>query len=222
MIDVILWRHGQTDYNVAGRVQGRVDIPLNATGRAQAEAGAERLEDVLRSLIGAREPGAGQTAACRIVSSPLARARATAQALAARLAVEVTAHPGLAERDFGRWEGLTAEEIRAGWPDAYAVWRTGQDPQGVDVEPRRAVGQRFSEAVRSLADAAGEGPLVIVAHGSAITQGTTALLGMDASSWFGLRGLDNAHWARLCSSSRVPGWELHDWNDGAEPTALLP
>ncbi|BAW93374.1 phosphoglycerate mutase [Actinomyces sp. Chiba101] len=222
MTDIILWRHGQTDYNVGRRVQGRVDIPLNAVGRAQAEAGAELLADVLRSPGGAHEAEGGASAPCTIVSSPLRRARATAQALAARLAVEVTTHPGLAERDFGQWEGLTVEEIESGWPDAYAMWRTGHDPQGVEVEPRSAVGRRFSDAVRSLAATAGQGPLVVVAHGSAITQGTTALLGMDASSWFGLRGLDNAHWARLRSSHRTPGWELRDWNAGAEPTALLP
>ena len=222
MTNVILWRHGQTDYNLGGRVQGRVDIPLNATGQAQAEAGAERLEDYLGSLVAVTGPGGGAPAPCQIVSSPLSRARATAQALAVRLAAEVTTHPGLAERDFGMWEGLTAEEIEKGWPDAYAVWRTGHDPQGVEVEPRRAVGQRFSDAVRSLAATTGEGPLIVVAHGSAITQGTTALLGMDASTWFGLRGLDNAHWARLRSSHRDPGWELVDWNAGAAPTALLP
>ena len=67
MTDLVLWRHGETDHKVAGRVQGRVDVPLNATGTAQAVQAARALAALRPS---------------RIVSSPLARARATAQVLA--------------------------------------------------------------------------------------------------------------------------------------------
>ena len=67
MTDLILWRHGQTDYNSQGRIQGRVDVPLNETGRDQARRAAEDIAAL------------GPT---RIVSSPLVRARDTAEALA--------------------------------------------------------------------------------------------------------------------------------------------
>ena len=63
MTDLILWRHGQTDYNLQGRIQGRDDIPLNETGREQARRAAD---------------GIAALAPTRIVSSPLTRARATA------------------------------------------------------------------------------------------------------------------------------------------------
>ena len=65
MTELILWRHGQTDHNLVGRVQGQVDIPLNATGLAQAAAAAR--------ILASPRPD-------RIVSSPLSRARTTAQA----------------------------------------------------------------------------------------------------------------------------------------------
>ena len=67
MSELVLWRHGQTDHNLTGRVQGRIDIPLNATGLAQAAAAAR--------ILASPRPD-------RIVSSPLGRARTTAQILA--------------------------------------------------------------------------------------------------------------------------------------------
>ena len=54
--------------------------------------------------------------------------------------------------------------------------------------------------------------MVVVAHGSAITLGATYLLGADPSAWFGLKGLDNAHWAVLRRSGRAPGWMVVSWN----------
>ena len=78
MTDLILWRHGQTDYNLQGRIQGRVDIPLNDTGREQAR----RAADCIAAL--------GPT---RIVSSPLLRARATAEVLASLTGLSVEIAP---------------------------------------------------------------------------------------------------------------------------------
>jgi len=112
MTDLILWRHGQTDYNLQGRIQGRVDIPLNDTGREQAR----RAADCIAAL--------GPT---RIVSSPLARARATAEVLASLTGLSVEIDQGLAEKSFGDWEGLKAADIKKQWPDHYATWRAGGD-----------------------------------------------------------------------------------------------
>ena len=75
MTDLILWRHGQTDYNRQGRIQGRVDIPLNDIGREQAQRAAD---------------GIAALGPTRIVSSPLVRARATAEVLASLTAVART------------------------------------------------------------------------------------------------------------------------------------
>lgn len=228
MTDLVLWRHGETDHNVAGRVQGRVDVPLNATGTAQAVQAARALAALRPS---------------RIVSSPLARARATAQVLAEELgggtgaAVPVDVVEDLVERSFGAWEGLTRTQIETGWPEAARVWRAGGDPQGVGVETRAHAAARVGSAIESLMARSGgggpapvssrgqagpvegaadqppvTGPVVVVAHGSAITLGATYLLGADPSAWFGLKGLDNAHWAVLRRSGRAPGWMVVSWN----------
>ena len=93
-----LIRHGQTDWNVAGKIQGCHDIPLNATGKRQAEYLAE---------------GMSRRPVTHIFSSPQKRALETAQAIAGRQGVGVTALSGLREVEFGGWEGLTWKEIEA-------------------------------------------------------------------------------------------------------------
>lgn len=197
--DLVAWRHGLTDDNLAGRVQGQVDIPLNQTGRRQAAAAAR---------------GLAQLAPGRIVASPLSRAQATAVALAGLTGLPVETDEDLRERAFGAWEGLTREEIEARWPQEYRRWRAGADPVGVDVETRGATAQRVGGALARLtAQEHGDGPLVVVAHGAAITLGVTWLLGLDPSAWFGLRGLDNCHYARLRPVRRSPGWMLVAWNE---------
>ena len=209
MTDLVLWRHGQTDFNAGMRVQGQVDIPLNETGCAQADAGAAGLSALGPTLLAA---------------SPLGRAQETARALGAVTGLDVLTVDGLAERSFGAWEGLSVTEIEEGWPEQYAVWRAGEDPEGVDVEPRAAVAERVGRALADLAGQAGqEGVVVAVAHGAAITLGTSWLLGLDPSAWFGLRGLDNCHHAVLRRSKRAPGWTVVGWNLPGSvpgPTAL--
>jgi broad specificity phosphatase PhoE len=103
-----LARHGETDWNVAGRWQGHTDIPLNETGRAQARA----LVPVLRAV------GVGAA-----VSSDLSRASETAGIAAAGLGVAVAySDAGLRERSFGVFEGLTREECAARHPEAWRAW----------------------------------------------------------------------------------------------------
>ena len=201
MAHLVLWRHGQTDHNVAGRVQGRVDIPLNEVGRAQAVSAAPRLAALRPSVI---------------VSSPLQRARQTAEALSAATGVDVRIDHGLVERSFGMWEGLGRARIEEGWPEQFAVWRAGGDPAGVGVETRGDAAARVGAALGRIAAAVGEATVVVVAHGAAITLGATRLLGLDPSAWFGLRGLDNCHYAVLGSTGRSPGWRLERWNSGEE------
>jgi len=105
MTEFLLLRHGETLWNLAGRLQGWQDSPLSAAGATQAEAlaarlAAERVE--------------------RLVASDLGRARATAAPIAARLALATTADPGLRERCYGVLEGRTWDEIRSTYPEAYA------------------------------------------------------------------------------------------------------
>ena len=116
---MVLWRHGQTNLNIAGRIQGSLDVPLNDSGRSQAQAAAAVLAEYSPSLV---------------VSSPLARAHSTAQALAHSLDLDVAVDDRLVERDFGRWEGLDRDAIRSGWPEQFATWTSGGQPEGLGVE----------------------------------------------------------------------------------------
>ena len=93
---VLFWRHGQTDFNVAGRFQGQSDVPLNDTGRAQAEQAARRLAELGPELI---------------VSSDLSRAAATADSLATLLGLEPVRDRRLRETAFGEWEGSSRAEV---------------------------------------------------------------------------------------------------------------
>src|SRR5699024_2948633 len=108
------------------------DIPLDDVGRWQAAEGAAALAAAHRVT--------------RIVASDLLRAADTAAMLGEAVGVPVTLDARVRERGFGPWEGLTAAEMREGWPDDYASWRHGGEPvEGA--EPRRAVAERFVESV---------------------------------------------------------------------------
>lgn len=118
---VLLWRHGRTPHNVALRLQGQVDIALDDVGHRQAAAAAAALADTV--TVDA------------IVTSDLGRARSTAAHLGDRTGHRPVVDARLRERGFGRWEGLTGEEISAGWPEQYAAWRTGESPSGSTPRP---------------------------------------------------------------------------------------
>jgi broad specificity phosphatase PhoE len=103
---LFLVRHGETDWNAAGRWQGQTDVPLNATGRAQALAVAARLR-----AEGVRA----------IATSDLSRARGTAAIVGDALGLEVAlVDAALRERAYGEWEGLTRAECAARFPEAWA------------------------------------------------------------------------------------------------------
>jgi broad specificity phosphatase PhoE len=109
-------RHGLTDWNSAGRLQGRHDVPLNAIGRAQAA----RCGDILRDLLACDSQA---PADCGYASSPLVRARATMDIVRATLGLsqaDYAVDPRLAEISFGQWEGLTYAEVMARDPEIVA------------------------------------------------------------------------------------------------------
>lgn len=207
---IIFWRHGQTDYNVQGRVQGQVDIPLNEVGLAQAEAAADELVKLKPDLI---------------ICSDLRRAQATAQVLQdiCGEGVQLLKDERLRERAFGDFEGLSVKELKTRFAGRYEEWRsTGESPLA-GVESRGKVGMRVAQCVTEYFEDADE-VLVVVSHGSALTQGLVKLLGLDPLAWQGLRGLDNCHWSTLIPYSREPGWRLVAHNVGAPevPDSALP
>jgi broad specificity phosphatase PhoE len=110
-------RHGETDWNREGRLQGRRDIPINANGRAQAR----RCGEVLRDLF---TRNATDPAQLDFVASPLGRARETMRLVRTTLELDSQSYrvdARLAEVSFGAWEGFTTEELRARTPDAVAA-----------------------------------------------------------------------------------------------------
>lgn len=198
--NVILWRHGQTDYNAAGKLQGQIDIPLNSTGKAQAREAA--------AVLALLRPTA-------IITSDLSRAADTADALAEVAGLDVVVDERLRERSFGLWEGLTHADIREGWPDAFAQWRTGGHPDGIDAETRMDLGVRFAECINEWAPRFETSDTVVfVAHGAAIGTGISSLLGQDPDGWRGISGISNCHWSTLEPYSGDPGWRLTGHNVG--------
>jgi broad specificity phosphatase PhoE len=150
-------RHGETDWNVDGRLQGRHDPALNAVGRRQAAVCA----DILRDLLArdGRSPGA-----CAYVSSPLQRARQTAEIMRAALGLapgDYRVDSRLAEIGFGEWEGLTFRDVRSRAPQALAArerdkWHFAP-PGG---ESYAQVALRMREWYGTL-----DGDTVVIAHG---------------------------------------------------------
>ncbi len=147
---IFLVRHGQTAWNAERRILGRTDVPLDATGHAQA-----------RALAGVWPHDGGPVC---MVSSPLARARATADALAGRLGVEPYVVDDLVEQDQGALEGLPAQELATRHAALLAAWR--DDPGAVTLpggESMAGVQARGMAALDALL-ATTEGTLVVVTH----------------------------------------------------------
>ncbi len=144
---MLLLRHGQTELSVERRYSGRGNPPLTEVGRAQARAAAERI--------------AAKGAIAAVVSSPLGRARETAEAAAGALGLPVTVHEGLTETDFGKWEGLTFGEAAERDPDLHRRWLSDtavRPPQGESFDEVRA----RIEAVRDELTAAYAGSNILV------------------------------------------------------------
>lgn len=195
MTRLILVRHGQTDHNVERRLQGQVDIPLNQTGRDQADV-------IAQSFRGLEHVRA-------VYSSPLARAADTAAVIADALGVDVVTDSRFLERSFGEWEGLTRDEVQAQWPEQFAEWVGGHPIHGVGVESRTVVGERFTEGCRDiLADTPSIGSAIVISHGAAITLGITAMLGLTPGAFRGINGIANCHWTELTYALADPptGW----------------
>ncbi|AZC13860.1 histidine phosphatase family protein [Microbacterium sp. ABRD28] len=162
MSSLILVRHGETDWNRAGRIQGLTDIPLNDTGRAQAREAAEQLRTELTSTI----PDAAESAV--IVSSDLQRASETADIIAAALGLATPRrYPGLRERAYGEAEGLVTAEFQRRW----GHWHIADVPGAETRADLRA--RATATLVRARQDASVDGtvpPLIAVAHGALIRE----------------------------------------------------
>ena len=174
MTFVAFIRHGQTDWNRDDRMQGSSDIPLNDTGRAQALEAVEVLRPTAWDVV---------------VSSPLVRARETAEIIAAALEIELGAsYPEFVERDYGPFEGANATECIARYP-------------GKDYPDAESISSVVERGLHGLVKVAADHPgrnVVIVCHGTIIRytlatiaghpvdgihNGTVSELERDAEGW---------------------------------------
>ena len=151
---LIAIRHGETAWNVDTRIQGHLDIPLNDTGRWQAQQLAHALAD---------EPVSA------IYASDLQRAHATAQAVADTTGAPLVPEPGLRERGFGMLEGRTFAEIETELPEQAQRWRK-RDPHFAPEggESLTALRARIHDTVHRLAARHAGGQVVLVAHGGVL------------------------------------------------------
>jgi len=146
---VLMVRHGESEWNVLGKWQGRADIALTEAGREQARAAADYVRTTALPVT-------------RVLASTLRRAHETAEIIAERLGIAaVMTDERLVETDVGPWEGLRADEIEAGWP---RYLRDRKTPPGF--EPPDQVFARATQAIREAA-LVGEHTL-IVSHSGVI------------------------------------------------------
>jgi probable phosphoglycerate mutase len=163
---ILAIRHGETAWNVDTRIQGHLDIPLNAIGQWQAQR--------LARALAASDP------IHAIYSSDLLRAHDTARAIASATGAPLATHPGLRERCFGIFEGKTYVEIEALWPEESLRWRQRDPhwaPQGGEslVQVRERIALTLDElAARHLGQ-----QIVLVAHGGVLDQLYRAATGQD-------------------------------------------
>jgi len=195
----VLWRHGQTIWNVEHRFQGQTDIPLDETGEAQAEYAARRLATL--------RPDA-------IFSSDLTRAAGTAAPLARLTGLTVTLDKDLRERSGGDWEGLSDDEIAERYPAERATWNP---PNG---EPTAAVADRVRAALTRIAVTIADGQLaVVVSHGAALRLGMERLLGLPEEAFGALGPLSNCSWSVV--AQRRDRWRLLEHNAGTLPEPVI-
>jgi len=147
MTTFLLVRHGETDWNAHGRLQGHTDRPLNDYGRRQAAKLAGELEEEQLDAI---------------YASDLARARETAEILAERLRLPVVLDPDLREKDWGNWEGLTAVE------------RDRVEFAGESTEQHQ---RRMLGALERIATRHPHGRVLVVTHGGSMRRVQAAALG---------------------------------------------
>ncbi|MBN3930586.1 histidine phosphatase family protein [Streptomyces verrucosisporus] len=202
---IVLWRHGQTAWNLERRFQGTTDIELTEEGLEQARRSAR--------LLAALKPDS-------IIASDLKRAVDTAAELAAVTGLEVTRYEGLRETYAGVWQGLTHEEIVERHGEEYAAWKRGEPVRRGGGELETEVADRAAPVVERNADKLPDGGvLVVVSHGGTIRTTIGRLLGLEPGSWESLGGLTNCCWSVLGEGAR--GWRLLEHNAGTLPQPVL-
>ena len=169
---LLLTRHGQTDWNVAGKIQGITDIELNETGVKQAETTREKLLNENIDVI---------------ISSPLKRARKTAEIIKGERNIPLIIDNGLKERCFGKFEGKTREEF-----DFDEIWNYKLNKQYEDAESTGELFERVHGFLNKIKEEYNDKTVLLVTHGGitvpviayfeGIPEGTEVLTGLGMAN----------------------------------------
>ncbi|MBV9013265.1 MAG: histidine phosphatase family protein [Pseudonocardiales bacterium] len=193
---LVLWRHGESDYNAAQRMQGQLDSQLTTTGLDQARRAARSLAELKPEVL---------------MTSDLSRAGDTAAALAAETGIPLWVDKRLRETHLGTWQGLTHAEVEVLWPGGILTWRGNPEWAPPGGETKVEVAERAAHVVAEL-DAGGHSSAVLCTHGGLIAGLTPLLLGLPVSDWPVFGGINNCHWTVLV---RGAGWRLFSYNTAA-------
>ena len=197
MTDFIVVRHGQTEWNLAARIQGHGDSSLTANGFAQADAIARRLGEESFDLL---------------VSSDLGRAMQTSTRIAAVTRHSIVADVRFRERSFGCAEGLTYSELRDRFPGAFARHLQDTDPdfQVPEAETRRMFYERIGESFEALARERDGLRVAIVCHGGVLAALYRYILDIPPEGIVSV-AIPNAAYNRV--SVDASGWTIEAWGD---------
>jgi broad specificity phosphatase PhoE len=195
---LIIWRHGQTEWNSNNRVQGHTDVALDEVGVAQAAAAAVTLAALHPDVL---------------VASDLRRAADTARALATETGLPIHFDPRLREQYFGAWQGMSGDELAAAYPGDYARWQRGEAIDGFDIEDRDDLAKRVGAGIRDAISRADGGTVVVATHGGAAKTALGEMLGWHRDILRQIAGLANCHWSEL-RLHPLRGWVLRAHNVG--------
>lgn len=172
-LEIVLVRHGETDWNREQLFRGRANVELNANGREQAALLAERLKGLEITAV---------------YSSPLRRALETARIIAAPHSLEVGVAEGLIDIDYGRWQGLPRQQVIEEYPELYRRWQEEPHrvrfPEGEGLEDVR---ERALAELKKILRAYPQGRVILVAHRVVNKILICAMLELDNSHFWRVR-----------------------------------
>jgi broad specificity phosphatase PhoE len=172
MTDIILARHGETEWNVEEVFRGRIDVGLDETGVKQAQLLGEYLSQVKIEAI---------------YASPLKRALKTAEAVARYHQLEIKVTPALIDFNFGQWQGLSVSAVKERYPVLFTEWASHPErvkiPEG---ETLQDVSERAMALVQEVIDRY-TGTVVLVSHRVVSKVLMCAMLGLDNSHFWNIK-----------------------------------
>jgi glucosyl-3-phosphoglycerate phosphatase len=196
---LVLWRHGETDYNASGRMQGQLDSVLTQVGWNQARFAVPVLARFSPDLV---------------VASDLRRATDTATVFTTATGVPLRIDKRLRETNLGIWQGMTSVQIDEQWPGSRRLWQTDPTWSPPGGESRVEVAARAYEVIADL-DQGDSSTVLLCAHGGLTTGLTGHLLELPVTAWTKLGGIGNCHWTVL--ERRITSglaWRLIEYNAG--------